>query len=122
MSKTTAAPSEICDPSTTPQLVDDAIRIVGDFWTLRIIGAIAGGEMRFCELERAIPSINPATLTKRLKRMEENGLILRHTAAVDKQSVTYTLTEMGLDTLPILDSIKHFTEQHLAGSSLKATA
>lgn len=89
---------------------DDAIKLIGDFWTLRIVDAIRDDEVRFCEIERRILDINPATLTGRLKKLEEAGLIDRLVETQDRQSVSYALTDRGKRILPILESIKDFTQ------------
>lgn len=100
-------------PTTTcadPAAFDEAMKLIGDFWTLRVIDAISGDEVRFCEIERRIPDINPATLTGRLKRLEEAGVIDRQVETQAKQSVSYLLTARGTRILPILESIKAFTQ------------
>lgn len=87
----------------------DTAKLVGDAWTLRVIDAVAQTEQRFSELERYIPDICPATLTNRLRKLEEAGIIIRRDSTVDKQSVTYALTERGNKVLPVIHAIKQFT-------------
>lgn len=95
------SPSEtICVPS---------LKLLGDFWTLRIISALAVGELRYCELQRLVGNINPVTLTSRLKKMEDAGLVTRTEETVDKISVTYCLTAHGKDALPVLKAINDFS-------------
>lgn len=92
-----------------PVVFDEAMKLIGDFWTLRLIDAIQADEVRFCEIERRVPDINPATLTNRLKRLEEAGAVNRLLETKDRQSVTYLLTDRGRRILPIIESIKAFT-------------
>ena len=92
-----------------PLVFDQAMKLIGDFWTLRIVDAIRHDEVRFCEIERRIPEINPATLTTRLKKLEDADVIHRRIDAQAKQSVSYGLTSRGVHILPILESIKAFT-------------
>ena len=96
-----------------PVVFDQAMKLLGDFWTLRIVDVIGSEQVRFCELERRLPDINPATLTKRLKALEESGVIERRVETFDKQSVCYSLTLRGEGIIPVLDSIKRFTKTHL---------
>ena len=103
-----ASTTQQCEDQT---VFDAAMKLIGDFWTLRIIDAIRHDEVRFCEIERRLPDANPATLTARLKRLEEADVIERRRDAQAKQSVSYTLTGRGLHILPILESIKSFTQQ-----------
>ena len=93
-----------------PVAFDHAIKLIGDFWTLRIVDAFQHDEVRFCEIERRIPDINPATLTGRLKKLVDAGIVDRFVETKDKQSVCYALTERGKHILPILESIKNFTD------------
>lgn len=99
---------DLCNSHEASLRTNDTIKMIGDFWTLRIIDAMSQSELRFCELERALPTINPVTLTNRLKRMEDDGLIMRRVEIQDKQSVSYGLTTKGRSALPILEAIKTF--------------
>ncbi|MES2876623.1 MAG: helix-turn-helix domain-containing protein [Patescibacteria group bacterium] len=92
-----------------PVVFDEAIKLIGDFWTLRIVDAIREDEVRFCEIERRMLDINPATLTGRLKKLEDAQMIDRRVETLDRQSVSYVLTERGRRILPVLESIKEFT-------------
>lgn len=92
-----------------PVAFDEAIKLIGDFWTLRLVDALRGEEVRFCEIERRIPDISPATLTGRLKKLESAGVVDRLVETKDRQSVAYALTERGRHIIPVLESIKAFT-------------
>ena len=107
MTHSTQAPVANC---TDPVVFDEAMKLIGDFWTLRLIDAIRDDEVRFCEIERRVPDINPATLTGRLKKLEDAGVVDRLIETKDKQSVSYVLTERGRRILPVLESIKDFTD------------
>lgn len=95
----------------SPETFEAAVKLVGDSWTLRIIDALRNEELRFCGIERALPDINPATLTNRLKRLEEYGLITRQLETCDKQSVAYGLSKKGKSVVPVLDAIDTFAMQ-----------
>ena len=95
---------------------DRASHLLGDFWTLQITDSLREGELRFCEIERAIPAISPATLTGRLKKLEDAEVVLRNVETRDRQSVTYSLTDKGQGIVPILDAIKNFTQTHITQS------
>lgn len=105
--------SPLIHATCSAEAFDEAMKLIGDFWTLHIIDALRSQELRFCEIERALLSSNPATLTNRLRRLEEAGVVNRLEETRDKQSVTYELSEKGKGILPILDSIKTFTEAYL---------
>lgn len=96
----------VCDSIEAEAMLNDTLKVLGDFWTLRIIGALEAGPMRFCEIERKLQNSNPVTLTNRLKKLDEHGYITRHAEAVDKQSVSYELTARGQRVLPIVAALK----------------
>ena len=54
-----------------------ATEILGEKWTLLILRELLMGGTRFGELQRGLPLISPAVLSKRLKSLEESGLIYR---------------------------------------------
>ncbi len=111
ITKATEEPVTNCK---NPVVFDEAMKLIGDFWTLRLIDVIRNDEVRFCEIERRVPDISPATLTGRLKKLEEAGVVDRLVETKDKQSVSYILTERGHRMLPILESIKYFTKSEVA--------
>jgi DNA-binding HxlR family transcriptional regulator len=67
--------------------------------------------LRFGELEKEL-SINPRTLSSRLKLLEHKGVLVRVVGDKDQQSVEYKLTEKGRDILPILAEIIKYVEKH----------
>ncbi len=92
---------------------NEELKMLGDFWTLAIIQAIDGGEKRFTQLERELPQSNPTTLSSRLKKLEEQGIIKRQEGIVDKLSVVYSLTKKGDGIMPILSEIRKFADKYL---------
>lgn len=90
-----------------------ALEMFGDAQALAIIDTLALGEMRYCALQRALGNMNPVTLGRRLKKLEDEGIIERREETVDKLSVTYRLLAKGEHMLPVLKSIKAFAEKHL---------
>jgi DNA-binding HxlR family transcriptional regulator len=89
----------------------EALKLLGDYTTLRILDFLRGGEMRFTVLQRALGDANSVTLTKRLKRLEAAGILDRREATFDRQSVTYSLSDMGNGLLPVLREIQNFTRR-----------
>lgn len=93
-----------------------SIKLLGDYWTLRIIDSLEAGEQRFCELQRHVDNLNPVTLTARLKKMEDAHLIKRHEASDNKTAVSYTLTKHGEAALPVLRAIDTFSNSFSSAS------
>jgi DNA-binding HxlR family transcriptional regulator len=84
------------------------LKLLGDFWSLRIIDALSDGEMHFCALQRVAGNVNPVTLTTKLKKLEESVIIERNEES--RTDVTYRLTKLGLEILPVLAAINTFAE------------
>jgi len=86
----------------------ESLKLLADFWHLRIIEALSlEGEQRFCELQRTLDNVNPATLTKKLGVLEEAKIISRR--ETNDQHVTYALTKRGTASLQVLTAIKKFS-------------
>ena len=81
-----------------------ALNMFGDYWTLAIIYCLRDRGMRFGELQKEM-GVNPVTLTSRLKTLTRNKLLNRRKFAHDKQSVSYELTSLGQDSVPIVQLI-----------------
>jgi DNA-binding HxlR family transcriptional regulator len=89
--------------------------IVCGKWTLLLIRDLAEGHSRFCELERSLTGISPRTLSLRLRALEEEGIVERHTFPEVPPRVEYALTEKGLALLPIVDDMRAYGQRWLGG-------
>jgi len=85
-----------------------ALRMFGDYWTLAILFCLRERATRFSEIQREM-GINPVTLTARLRTLTKNKLLSRRKFTADKQSVTYELTKLGQDAVPIVQLIILFS-------------
>lgn len=85
-----------------------SLKILSDYWTLRVIDELSdGGALRFNQLERQLEGVNTATLSKRLKDMQESGLVTRTEAS--RADVAYSLTDLGMEAIPLLNAVNHFS-------------
>ena len=97
--------------------------IVCGKWTLLVIRDLAAGTARFCELERSLAGISPRTLSLRLRALEEEGIVERHTFPEVPPRVEYALTEKGRALVPIIDSMRTYGTEWLgANGSCAAVA
>jgi DNA-binding HxlR family transcriptional regulator len=87
--------------------------IIGNKWTPLIVRDLENGHRRFSELERSLIGISPKTLSERLKRLEENGVIERHCFAEVPPRVEYSLTDKGHALLPVIESMREFGRRWL---------
>ena len=83
-------------------------------WSIVIIYILSEGTLRFSEIHRRLPNITDANLTKDLRMLESYGVIHREVYPVVPPKVEYSLTDMGKDFLPILDSINQWAEKYTA--------
>ena len=82
--------------------------IIGNRWTPLIVRDLARGKRRFSELERSLTGISPKTLSERLKRLEEAGVVARACFAEVPPRVDYSLTAKGYSLLPVIESMREF--------------
>ncbi len=76
---------------------------------LRIIEelSLADDRLRISALQRLLGGASPATLSNRLRRLEERSLITRD-GTDGRLSVVYTLGERGRNILPVITAINDF--------------
>ena len=74
-----------------------ALNILGQKWVLRIVRVLGDRTQRFCELQDALGGANSATLSQRLKLLEDEGLIDRRAVSEVPPWVEYSLTRKGAD-------------------------
>jgi DNA-binding HxlR family transcriptional regulator len=91
-------------------------------WTLLLIRDLAAGNSRFCELERSLEGISPRTLSLRLRALEEEGIVERHTYPEVPPRVEYALTEKGEALVPLIDDMRTYGTRWLFEESETAAA
>ena len=82
--------------------------IVCGKWTLLVIRDLADGRSRFCELERSLRGISPRTLSLRLRALEEEGIVARHTYPEVPPRVEYALTVKGEALVPLIEDMRRY--------------
>lgn len=87
------------------QCVYRALKIFGDKWTPLIVQMLAKKTSRFCEIQDEVGGINPRTLSLRLVRLEEMGIIKKTIYSEIPLHSDYKLTKKGNDLVPILKSM-----------------
>src|SRR6059036_1448250 len=87
--------------------------IISGKWTLLIIRDLADGSCRFCELERSLEGISPRTLSLRLRALEAEGIIARHTYPEVPPRVEYCLTAKGEALIPMIDYMRRYGRRWL---------
>jgi DNA-binding HxlR family transcriptional regulator len=94
--------------------------IISGKWTLLILRDLSKGINRFSALERSLTGISPKTLSERLKGLEKAGVVTRKSYAEVPPRVEYSLTEMGLDLIPLIEHMREYGDKWLGGDRAKA--
>jgi DNA-binding HxlR family transcriptional regulator len=87
--------------------------IIGAKWTALLVHDLSEGPRRFSELERSCIGISPRTLAERLRVLETEGIVARHSYPESPPRVEYELTEKGAALLPIIDAMREFGHEWL---------
>ena len=91
-----------------------ALNVLGQKWVMRIIRALGERTQRFCELQDALGGANSATLSQRLKLLEDEGLIERRAISAVPPWVEYSLTTKGGDLRAAINGIDRWAERWAA--------
>lgn len=98
--------------TATQTLAETTIKMLGDRWKVQIIECLMDGTKRFGELKRELGSITQKVLTSNLRMLEENGILVRHVYAQIPPRVDYTLTNLGYNLRPVIDSMVAWAEEY----------
>jgi DNA-binding HxlR family transcriptional regulator len=82
--------------------VAKALEILGERWTLLLVRDLLLGARHFNDFRRSIPLITPAMLSKRLRTLEQVGIVQREAADYPGRR-EYRLTEAGRELKPFVD-------------------
>jgi DNA-binding HxlR family transcriptional regulator len=94
------------------------LEVVGDKWSLLVIrDMIFGNRRHFRELlTNSEEGIASNILADRLKRLVEQGIITKANDPSHKQKSIYSLTEQGIELLPLLAQMATWGRKYLAVS------
>lgn len=96
--------------------------VISGKWTLLVIRDLASGRKRFCELEKSLKGISPRTLSLRLRKLEQQGIVERRTFAEVPPRVDYSLTGKGKALVPIVDDMRKYGDSWLALQKVRQVA
>lgn len=78
---------------------DDLIACLGKKWRIRVLHALDTQPLRFNAIQRQFHGLSAHILTKTLRDMERDGLVLRTLKRTRPPTVEYRLTAMGENML-----------------------
>jgi DNA-binding HxlR family transcriptional regulator len=96
--------------------------ILGAKWTAVLVHDLSEGPRRFSELEHSCCGISPRTLSERLRALEHEGILVRHSYAESPPRVEYELTEKGADLLPIITEMRRYGHRWLVEDELETVS
>lgn len=89
-----------------------AAEILAERWTPLVLRGLFCGARRFNEIQDSVPRMSPALLSRRLKELEQAGIIERRPAAKGR-GATYHLTQAGEEIFPVLDRMGCWAQKWL---------
>jgi DNA-binding HxlR family transcriptional regulator len=92
--------------------VQDTLFVISGKWKLPIMMAVNNGNIRFRDIQRAVPHITTRVLSKELKDLVENRLLKRTVQDSLPVSVTYTVTPYCKSLKPMVDEMIKWGENH----------
>jgi DNA-binding HxlR family transcriptional regulator len=89
------------------------ISVIGGKWKPEILWYLKNGPQRFGELQRSVSGITQVTLTKNLRELESDGIIIRTVYPEIPPRVDYRLTEFGESVFPVLNAISSWGRKYM---------
>lgn len=103
-------------PAATDPLVH-AVDRIGDRWSLLVVDTLLAGPQRFGELLDRIDGLAPNVLSKRLKQLEADALVLAEPYSRRPLRHTYRLTAAGDELAGVLRLLTQWATSHQVGSA-----
>jgi len=100
-----------CAPGCSVEVTLD---LIDGKWKGVILYHLQNGRLRFGELRKRLPNITQRMLTKQLRALEDDDLIIRKVYAEVPPRVDYELSETGLRLRPVIDALKAWGDDNRA--------
>jgi DNA-binding HxlR family transcriptional regulator len=92
-----------------------SLDIVGERWTILILRELVRfGPRKFQDFENGLPGIAVNTLSARLKRLEQAGIVERRFYQQHPPRAEYLLTARGDELRPVLKALYQWGQRHTA--------
>jgi DNA-binding HxlR family transcriptional regulator len=116
---TTAIPDDIGDYemiSGTRAVLD----LLAGKWSVEIVYLLASGTRRYNEVLYEVGEISKKTLTRTLRSLERDGVVVRRVNPQSPTRVEYSLTPLGWSLTEPLMALYEWAAQHLLGTDRHA--
>ena len=101
--------------------VEAALERIGGKWKGVALYHLLDGTKRYNELKRQVGTVTQRMLTKQLRELERDGLIVRKVYPVVPPRVEYSLSERGRTLEPILLALREWGMSYLEEGSGSAS-
>lgn len=91
-----------------PTALEEAVARVGDRWTLLLVNSLLAGPRRFNELLDELDGLAPNVLSKRLRHLEQQGVIVATPYSRRPPRFDYRLTAAGSELAGALRLLAHW--------------
>ena len=95
--------------------VEATIDLIDGKWKVVILYNLKDGPVRFNALRRGLAGVTQRMLTKQLRELEQDGLILRQVFAEVPPRVEYRLSPLGATMRPVFQALRAWGETYLKG-------
>lgn len=85
--------------------VSMAAEVICTRWTMVLLRELVAGSTRFNDLRRGVPKMSPTLLSKRLKDLEEAGVVERRPVKGEPGVLEYHLTPAGRDLRAVVEAV-----------------
>lgn len=92
-------------PETYVLALTDTMNVISGKWKLPIIASLIRGKTRFKDLQDNIKKITPRMLSKELKELEMNSIVVRKVYDQTPVLIEYQLTESGKSMVNLIDTM-----------------
>jgi DNA-binding HxlR family transcriptional regulator len=99
-------------PEQAPTALAEALERVGDRWTLLIVEALLDGPRRFGDLLEGVPGIAPNILTRRLRHLEREAVVVGRPYSERPPRMAYELSAAGAELAGALRLLSDWGARH----------
>ena len=85
--------------------------MIGKRWSGAILWALSEGPHYFAELSQAVPGLSDRLLSRRLRELEDEGIVKRSVHGGTPPRVSYALTEKGNALGPAIRKLRAWAQE-----------
>lgn len=94
------------------------LKVMKGKWKLAIVWLLKENTLRFSQLQKSIPNITQTYLSKQLKSLEADKLVIRKSYNQVPPKVEYSLSDTGRDFIDVLENMNVWGTAYLLDNVL----